>query len=159
MELTISAENWFWVVFGTLGFVIAALDVRRRKLSGAVLLDLGGRRRPADYLITTALLLAFVLTRIRFHAPIGLPLYGFFGLVASSIVGATRRFQIREGGMVGRRGKLTRWEQIEGYELSPAGTLSLKIRSKGWAFFCDLPVVRHPEAEAGLAPRCPASAA
>ena len=159
MGLTISGEDWLWLVFGTLGFAVAGFDLRRRKLGGAVLLDLGGRIRPADYLVAIVLLFAFLLTRIRFHATIGVAVYGFLGLLASSVIGATRRFQIREGGMVGRGGKLTQWRQIEGYELSPAGTLSLKIRSKGWTFFCNLPVARHSAVEEVLAPRCTAGAA
>ena len=152
-----SGDDWFWLVFGTVGFAVAVADLRRRKSGGSVLLDLGGRTHHYDYAVTIVMMIAFLYTRMRLHADIRLPLFGVLGLASSSVLGATRRFQIRETGLLGRRNKLIRWEKIEAYELSPVGTLSLKIRDKGWSFFCDLSPERHPELETVLASRLPST--
>jgi hypothetical protein len=148
-----SGDDWFWLVFGTIGFAVAVADLQRRRSGGPVLLDLGGRTHPYDYAVTVVMMIAFLYTRMRFHADISFPLFGVLGLAACSILGATRRFQIRETGLLGRRNKLIRWEKIEAYEISPAGTLSLKIRNKGWTFFCDLSPERHPDVETVLKSR------
>jgi hypothetical protein len=88
----------------------------------------------------------------------------FLGLVfvvlgVSQLVRSAQHFQICQAGVLGTGffgTRLFRWEDIASYELKGSGTLSLKLRGKGWVT-CRPKVSRHyrEEAEALLRSRCP----
>src|SRR5579872_4568874 len=110
-------DDWFWLVFGIIGFAITAVDLHQRRAAGPVLLDLGRRTYDYSNLVTLLLLMAFLYTRLRLHVDVWFPLFGIVGLGTCSITGLTRRRQIREadcwaaafGSFDGRRSRVTRF--------------------------------------------------
>lgn len=151
--VTMDWDDWFWLIFGLIGLALTAVDLWQRKKAGTVLLDLGRRGFHYSDIITMLMLTVFLYTRVRFHAHFLLPLFGIVGLASSSILAMSRHQWICEAGLLGQGIKLTRWSQIETYEISPIGALSLKLRKKGWTFFCDLAPDRYAEVESILRAR------
>jgi hypothetical protein len=138
-----------------LWLAVPVTEVWRRKSAGAVLLDLGGCDRRLFECACGGLIVAGCLTGILFSAAEMLfPFLAFLSMGVAFIASGTRRFQLRETGIL-RPGRLIPWDKIEGYELSSIGTLSLKMKGKRLTFCCDVPSPLRVVAEELLASRVP----
>jgi hypothetical protein len=149
------AGDWIWLAMAAMCLVKVGTGIRRRKNAGHVLLALGSVDGRVFYLLIGVVLAAASLLAMFFlHRRFWFLLVPFtWGL--SLIADAQRRFQIREAGLFGCDSNTIRWEKITGYEISPIGTLSLKLQSKKWTFFCDVPSEVRAEATRILALKCP----
>jgi hypothetical protein len=74
----------------------------------------------------------------------------FVGAGIGFIAWWTTRFQLCEAGFW-RAGRLILWSDIEGYEITEIGALSLKVNGKSLKFYCDVPPAIRQQAEELLA--------
>lgn len=148
------AIDWLRFISGVIGIVLVTVELYRRRRPGPVLLDCGGHGRREMQLGFGVLMGALGLFDMLFVP--ALRFQGFFWIVygCSMLVSASRRFQIREAGVYGR--KFFRWEEIEEYYLSPKGGLGLKLRGSDWIWSGRVPADLWREANELLALRLPA---
>jgi hypothetical protein len=150
------AGDWIWLAMAAICFVNAGTEIWRRKNAGPVLLDLGSVDGHGAYTLLGVLVEAASLYMLFFlRGRIWFSSLFFLGWGFNRIIDAQRRFQIRGAGLFGPDRKMVRWDKIAGYEISPIGTLSLKLQSKKWTYFCDLMPEVRPEATRILALKCP----
>lgn len=146
--------DWIWPSLGVLFYVELAVDLWRRRASGAVLLDLGWQPMHVSPAIAGTVLVIAGLAHATFFHPgvwsVATIAIGF-GYLARAMI---RRNQIREAGLFGRGATLIRWEKISGYEISPAGSLRLNLQGKNLTFF-DVPPECRAEVEKLLAKNAP----
>jgi hypothetical protein len=149
------ATEWGWLLCGAIGIAWIAVELGRRRRLGRVLLDCGSLSLRATaqlgfgiVMSTMGLVEMFVVPGSRFQ--------GFFWLVygCTMLVSRSRRFQICEAGIYGRR--FFRWEEIEEYYLSPRGGLGLKLCGKDWVWSNKVPAELWQPANQLLAARLPA---
>ena len=124
---------WLWLLWGLGVAAIVVPEVSRRRRAGAVLLDLGvpeervgmgiaGRR---SRLIIGVLMLSLGLSE-AFSPKFRVQGFVFLAWGSFSLIGGIpRHLQFREAGVLGR--KLFRWRDIQDYNVSPKGNLTLKL--------------------------------
>src|SRR5579864_2742901 len=156
--MPLAASDCLWLALSAGWFVIAGAGMWRRKHAGPVLLDLGRVDGHVIYLLIGVVVEVASMYGLFFLGRKMFVSLFFLGWGFTLITNAQNRFQIRESGLFGRGLRMIKWEKITGYQISPIGTLSLKLQSGRWRFFCDvLPEVR-PDATRILALKCPGCA-
>lgn len=127
----------------------------RRRMAGPVLLDCGRNTRRQVQAGAGVLMLAWGCIILFVGSPVRFQGWFYIGCGAVILLSATRRFQIRQSGVFGRR--FFRWEEIEEYYLSPKGALVLKLKGKGWTRSAgSVPADEWQQANELLASRLPA---
>jgi hypothetical protein len=142
-------HEWIWVPALAGWMAILLDDLRRRRGVGAILLDLGGR----DWVFSALGCLFVSIAIARFFFDYRAPLLAyptFLAMGIGMIALGSRRFQLREAGFWSK-GRLIPWNQIEAYEVSETGSLSLKLPGKGLQFYCKVPPAVRAKAEDLLA--------
>ncbi len=143
-----------WFISGAIGILSFTVELYRRRRLGPVLLDCGGYGRREMQLGLGVLMGALGVFDMLFVPAHRFQGFFWMGYGCMMLLNGSRRFQIREAGVYGR--KLFRWEQIEEYYLSPKGGLGLKLRGSDWIWSGRIPADLWREADELLALRLPA---
>jgi hypothetical protein len=124
----------------------------RRRGAGAVLFDLGGRDRPL--LVVGCLIGSVAIARFSFDRRELLAFFAILAMGIGMIALGSRRFQLREAGFW-RAGKLIAYDEIEAYEISETGSLSLKTPGETLKSYCKVPPALRSKTKELLASKCP----
>jgi hypothetical protein len=129
----------FWVIL-SIGWLTALVgEFRRRRGSGAVLVDFGGKAREAHVRLGGALLIWSAIMNAWGYRR--LPMMACFAFL---LLLPKRHDQIRAAGIL--TSCLIRWDEIAMYRLGSTGVLQLQLRDGGWAG-CSRPLRQERQQE------------
>jgi hypothetical protein len=142
---------WATICIGML-LSVPVRNLWRQRGVGPVLLDIGFSDDHYDLLICGLLAVTGLVAIIRGGNPVFSALLGLLGTGIGFIAWKTERVQLRGAGFWRGNG-LIPWHQIEAYEITPTGSLSLEVQGNR-RFCCDVPAAVRQQAADLLASKC-----
>jgi uncharacterized membrane protein YobD (UPF0266 family) len=154
MMATANGTDWWVPIWIGVLLSVPVRNLWRRRGAGAVLLDIGLSKDRYNLLLCVVLAAGGLFWIFREGWSVLRASMTLLGIGIGFIAWSTDRFQLRQAGFW-NSGRLIPWDRIEAYEISEAGSLSVKTPGKDLKFCCDIPPALRSKTEQLLASKCP----